>query len=231
MVMNESLCLKDLLRLVTYKNKMFYRLEKYPTIITKKPCYINLASKKTKGVRDMFKKIGLTAVLSVAMLFGGVITTSAASVSDQSSNLTYKTQAYYLVNGKWQQVSGDSFSKFFIRCLPGFKLNWNKKQDVNKQGKNKEQQKEEPKKETKENTVEDTVEKPKEDPKEDQNEQIEQPSEQPEEKPEAQPEERPEASTPNEQTTEKPAENEQNQVNYQLSQYEQQVVDLTNEER
>ena len=227
MVMNESLCLKDLLRLVTYKNKMFYRLEKYPTIITKKPCYINLASKKTKGVRDMFKKIGLTAVLSVAMLFGGVITTSAASVSDQSSNLTYKTQAYYLVNGKWQQVSGDSFSKFFIRCLPGFQLNWNNKQDVNKPGKNQEQQKEE----TKEDTVEDTVEKPKEDPKEDQNEQIEQPSEQPEEKPEAQPEERPEASTPNEQTTEKPAENEQNQVNYQLSQYEQQVVDLTNEER
>src|SRR5699024_8803250 len=200
MVMNESLCLKDLLRLVTYKNKMFYRLEKYPTIITKKPCYINLASKKTKGVRDMFKKIGLTAVLSVAMLFGGVITTSAASVSDQSSNLTYKTQAYYLVNGKWQQVSGNSFSKFFIRCLPGFQLNWNNKQDVNKPGKNQEQEKEE----SKENTVE---------------------------KPEAQPEERPEASTPNEETTEQPAENEQNQVNYQLSQYEQQVVDLTNEER
>src|SRR5699024_7076108 len=172
--------------------------------------------------------IGLTAVLSASMLFGGMMTSSADSVSDQSSHLTYKTQVYYFVNGKWQQTSGDSFfNNFFTRCFPGYQLKWDM-QDVNKPGKDQGQEKEESKEDT---PKEESVEKPEEEPKEDQKEQVEQPSEQPVEKPEEQPEEKPEAPAPNEETTEQPVEDEQNQANYHLSQFEQQVVDLTNEER
>lgn len=160
----------------------------------------------------MFKKIGLAAVLSTSLIFGGALTASADSVNDSSPTVSYKTFIYQLENGKWKEMNGNRFSEFIKTCLPSYNKRQEEKndskveKDTNEQDSNKV--------EVNENQDKDQVK-----------EEVEQPNT---ETTEEQPSE--ETVIP-EENVEKPTENNQSQNQYQLSQYEQEVVDLTNQER
>lgn len=158
----------------------------------------------------MLKKIGVTTVLSAAILFGGVFTTSAESVNDHSSNLSYnKVQTYYSVNGKWKEVSKDDLTRFFSTCFPNSQIKWN----FNKQDKNEAQEQvEKPAKPEKEEVQEKPVEQPN-------NEQAQEPVE------------KPEAQTPVQESPQPQEQPNQQEAASELSQFEQQVVELTNNER
>lgn len=184
----------------------------------------------------MFKKIGFTAVLSAALLFGGGLTASAASVSDQSLNLSNKAKAYYLVNGEWKEVKGDHFNQFLAKCLPGFQINWNtdkvnKEEAAGNQEKEEPQAKEEPKENPSQEIPAEKTEQPEQAVEQTTEESADTPAEQPKEEPAEQPAEQPAAPSQNTEAQEQPTESEQNQADSELSQYEQEVVELTNNER
>lgn len=186
-------------------------------IILQKSRVIFILHQKNKGSGEsMLRKIGVTTVLTASIIFGGVFTASADSVSDQPSNPSYKVHTYYSVNGKWQEASGKELNNVLQKCFPGYQIQWN----FNKQDKHE---------------GNDQVEQEK--PQQDTDKVQEQPSEQPHEKPEQEPEqekpvEQPEAEAPTQEVTQQqPESSHQEENSSQLSQYEQQVVDLTNAER
>lgn len=171
----------------------------------------------------MLKKIGTASVLSAAILFGGVFTSSAASVSDQSPNLLYnKVHTYYFLNGKWHEETGSHLSDLFKNCFPGLDIKWDFNNDKNE-----------------------NVEKPNNDKVEESPQQPE--TDTPEEKPEEEqpqtpventdkeevekPVEKPEAQQPNQEEPQQEQEQPNQESTSQLSQYEQEVVELTNNER
>lgn len=161
----------------------------------------------------MLKRLSVVLVLSAALLFGGMLPPSvdAASNNDQNHKLVYH------VNGKWGHVSLDSLNKYFDlfkRIQWPFNFNdWRN----------------------------DNVEQPESD------QQAPEASEQPEQpapdKPEtSQPEQsapnKPETSQPEQQApsapeaeVETPEENQNQGQMEELNQFEQQVVELTNNER
>src|SRR5699024_3885937 len=113
-------------------------------------------------------------VLTASIIFGGVFTASADSVSVQPSNPSYKVHTYYSVNGKWQEASGKELNNVLQKCFPGYQIQW----DFNKQDKQHEGN--------------DQVEQEK--PQQDTDKVQEQPNEKPEQEPEQEkPVEQPEA--------------------------------------
>lgn len=188
----------------------------------------------------MFKKLGLTAILSTAIMFGGVMTASAETVSDQSSKLSYKAHAFYLVDGEWQQLSGNKISEFLATCFPGHSIDWGKEdnkpsmQDEPKQEESTNESSDEQSEKQQEEAADPVEEQPTEQPEEPE-EQEAQPTEQPEEQPAEQMDNQDadqiETPAPQEEAADEQAENNQTEADGQLSQYEQEVVDLTNKER
>src|SRR5699024_7237579 len=120
---------------------------------------------------------------------------------------------YYSVNGKWQEASGKELNNLLQKCFPGYQIQW----DFNKQDKQHEGN--------------DQVEQEK--PQQDTDKVQEQPNEKPEQEPEQEkPVEQPEAEAPTQEVPQQqPESSHQEENSSQLSQYEQQVVDLTNAER
>ncbi|GAA0413334.1 MAG: CAP domain-containing protein [Bacillota bacterium] len=198
----------------------------------------------------MIKKIGIVTALSTALLFGGAFSSSAdASAKDFSQNHIYKI--FYSINGDWKSISEDNLNDLLAKYMNKFQLNWNEinwdkihvekqdKSNAEKPAKNekpakedqadqndkpaKEQEKsEEPKQPAKEQ------EKPEEPKQPEQSEETpdkEQPAE------EQQPEKQPEQNNNQQQTEEQPSQNEEQAQSQELSQFEQEVVDLTNQER
>jgi|SRR5690625_1293423 len=151
----------------------------------------------------MFKKISVGIALSATLLFGGIFTNSAdASANlDQSKVQTYKV--YYSIDGKVQDDSWNKLYEFFnsFQAKKWNKVEWDKVE-----------QKEQPQKEQ-----------PKVDqPKEQSNEEakVEQPKQ-----------EQPVQQAPVESQVQKQPEQQSQSESQQLSQYENEVVTLTNQER
>ncbi|PAV28164.1 hypothetical protein CIL05_18490 [Virgibacillus profundi] len=185
----------------------------------------------------MFKKIGIVTALSTALLFGGAFqsTADASANADQSNVNSYKV--FYSVSGNWGNLSENNINEAVNKYMNKFQIDWN---DFG-WNKAEAEQKEQPKKEE----VKQPVQKEETPAKEEQPEQKEETpakKEQPvqkeetpvkEEQPvqkEEQPAKQPEA--PVQQPTKEQEQQNQNQAqNQQLSQYEQEVVELTNQER
>ncbi|NAO99153.1 hypothetical protein FRY77_24525 [Halomonas sp. MG34] len=202
----------------------------------------------------MFKKVSMVTALSAALLFGGAFQNSVdAQAKDVNQNQIYKI--YYSINGNWGKVSDDNINELVNKYLTKFQLNWkdfnwDKIQVEQKENtesaqpteevKQPEKQEEQPAKEEKaDEPKEEVVEK--EEPKQEQPKQ-EQPEEEAPVKEEQPKQEQPKQEEPKqEENTEAPAPQqpvaeeteqttEQNQSS-ELSQFEQEVVELTNQER
>lgn len=183
-----------------------------PQLLQKTCAKMTVKTKTTKEMREvhiMFKRISAIILLSAALLTSGVVG-SADAASKQSTEPLYKVQAFYSINGEWQRFNLNEVNKLIQRLFSQWGQ-WEHKQE--------EQPKvEQPK-----------VEQPKEEPKEDQPK-VEQPKEeQPKvEQPKVEQPKQERPSTP--QTPKEEPKQEQNQ-GYQLNQFEQQVIELTNNER
>lgn len=143
----------------------------------------------------MFKKIGITTLLTLVVLFGGAVSASA----DTSANIDNHDQGqshkfYYSVNGDWAESSWDSLNNYLSKCFSKYNFTkWNQQDNYQ------------------------DVEQPQEEPS-----QVEQPVE-----------EQPVVEQPApEENVQTPVEDTQDQGEIdQLSQFEQQVIELTNNER
>ncbi|WP_085994332.1 CAP domain-containing protein [Oceanobacillus senegalensis] len=170
----------------------------------------------------MFKKIGIVTALSTALILGTGFQSAEASSNDIESNTSYKI--YYSINGEKanissgdinQYISDEKLNKLINQAMKQFQMEWN----WNNQG---------------------SVEQPEEQaaPETEEKEQTEAPAEQPEkeqtEAPVEQPEkEQPKAEAPAKQqpAKEQTETTQKEQQPSALSQFEKEVVELTNQER
>lgn len=153
----------------------------------------------------MLKKVTAVTALSAAILFGGHIGVADASISspEQAKQQTY-TKVYYSVNGKWQPAN-DQYRTIIKKYFPN--IQWKKTTSENKTGKI-----------INNNSKDTQVQQPKEP--------VKQPTNNVENK----------VQQPQQTENTKPSAAEQKQQTetnkgYTLNQYEQEVVQLTNQER
>ncbi|MGM8213169.1 CAP domain-containing protein [Virgibacillus sp. W0430] len=181
----------------------------------------------------MFKKIGIVSALSTALLFGGAFQHSvdASAKADQAQSPIYSKKVYYSINGKWQEGSWENWESILNKYLPnwGKNIHWNIKKEQPKQEIPAPQPKpEQPKKET-------PAPQPKpEQPKKETPAPQPKPEQPKKETPAPQPKpEQPkqEAPAPQPKPTQPKQEQPTNEQHGQLSQFEIQVVELTNNER
>ncbi|OZU87728.1 hypothetical protein CIL03_15290 [Virgibacillus indicus] len=179
----------------------------------------------------MLKKIGIVTALSTALLFGGTATTADASANADNSNVQYKV--YYSVNGEWGNFSQDNLNNALNKILKDYQIDWNKFNWENQA-----EQKEQPAAEkVKQPSKQEQAEQKTEAPAEKQPAQKEEPAkEQPVQKEEApakqQTEKQPaKQEAPVQQPAKEQTQSENQAQNSQLSQFEQEVVELTNQER
>ncbi|WP_099157624.1 CAP domain-containing protein [Virgibacillus ndiopensis] len=171
----------------------------------------------------MFKKISVVTALSTALLFGGSLSNvNAAEKADQSQVQLYKV-LYSVNGGNFQNLSEEKINNLLNKYLKDYQINWNWNKADQKQDNQKKQ------KEVKKPEQNKEQEQPKQEPKKEQPKQEQPKQEQPKQEQQAQPE-KSQASTqqPAEQQEQQSQAQEQSQ---QLSQFEQQVVELTNNER
>src|SRR5690625_2490681 len=194
-------------------------VEEFSTNITKKPCYDIPENKTRESCTDMFKKISTISVLSFALLCSGGVSNpdGAAANADQTQDKTYSKKVYYSINGEWNQISLDKCHEF-IKKFEG-KQEQSKAEEIEKPVKGEEVKPEEPKEEPKEELQEEPTEEPTEEPKE---ESKEEPKEE---------EVEVEQDANDEELNEEVNKDEQPEADESLSAYEQEVVELTNNER
>ncbi|GGK04011.1 hypothetical protein GCM10007063_27920 [Lentibacillus kapialis] len=160
----------------------------------------------------MFNKL-IVGSLTAALLFGGAVQTAFAS-ANISENQSVQHKVYYSINGNdWTESTPDKFSNYVNENFPQVNWNWNKRQNDHEQSKQdqSEQKQENPDNTDKSNQQQDESEK----------QQADKQQEQQNEQPKA------EAS---QQQANKQEEQDQSQ-SQQLNEFEQQVVELTNQER
>jgi len=197
----------------------------------------------------MFKKIGIATALSTALLFGGAFSSSAdasANVNAQSNvqtNVQYKV--YYNINGQSGTLEGDKAYNLVNKAMAGL----NNGSYVDKPAKEEKQTNKEEQPAKQEQSKEEQPAKQEESAKEEQAKQ-EQPAkqeesakeeqakqEQPAKQEQTQPEEQANQEQPaNVQQPQQPVQqqeqaNQQQTQSEQLNQFEQEVVELTNQER
>lgn len=167
----------------------------------------------------MFKKVGITAALSTALLFGGAFTSTAdaSANQDQPTNPSYKV--YYSVNG--QKLSEGDVDGLVNKVLSGFEIDWNKVDWKSIPAKEQNQKQEQASEKEQAKT-----------PAKQEKEQAEAPVKEKAPAKEKKQEKEQEAATPAQQPAQKEEQSNQNQqASQELSQFEQEVVDLTNQER
>ncbi|WP_156291723.1 CAP domain-containing protein [Oceanobacillus salinisoli] len=159
----------------------------------------------------MLKKLGIVTALSAAFIFGG-----AFDSVDAKADVTYKYNIYYSINGEQGSVSGDNLGEAKTKVqnianqvMSKYNLNWN---SFNWQ----------PTEKVEINEPEQNAETP-----------VQEKEEQPvQEEPQAPVEEEPAQEQVQQPAQEQAAEDNQSQTQeYELNQFEQEVVDLTNQER
>ncbi|GIP64831.1 serine protease [Virgibacillus pantothenticus] len=171
----------------------------------------------------MFKKVAVVTALSSALLFGGALSASADTVAKEPSS-GQKYKVYYSINGNWQSISEDNINSMLQKHMKnrncyGQKIDWNHVHKQNQGNKQEEQTQPADKQKT---------ERPEANQPAEQTKQTEQtPNGQ---KPAAkQPVQQ---ENPNEQKVQEQEKQEPTQADKsELSQFEQEVVDLTNQER
>lgn len=160
----------------------------------------------------MFKKISIITAMSTALLVGGgafTNTVDAAAHTDNSNQQQQTYKVYYSFNGKTFSNSDGNFNDFWQNCFANYQVNWNNQQsEPVKNNEEKEQTKEQPAQE----------------------QEATKPAEQKEEATKAPAQEQ---QAPAKTETEAPAKEQQQTQGQsdQLNAYEQQVVELTNNER
>ncbi|MFD1360755.1 CAP domain-containing protein [Lentibacillus salinarum] len=170
----------------------------------------------------MFNKL-MTGSLTAALLFGGAwqTTADASANVDKSQNQSHQYNVHYSINGSdWTELSSDRFSNLH-KYFP--QINWNSDKQQHDGEQKAESKQEKPDQNQQQPENQNTSEQ-----KQDQSEQQGD-SEQKTDKQE-QPAEQPEAQAP-QQPAEQQQEQQSQSQSQQLSEFEQQVVELTNEER
>ena len=169
----------------------------------------------------MFRKYKLI----VALLIVGLVSTGFGQAvgADASAGDTGKQKDKYVFQGQIDKNHFKELENFLSNCLAKWNIQWDKKDNQqNTPDQSVDTPKEQPTEKVEEQPEEQPTDKVEEQP-------VEQPTDQVEEKPEEQPVENVEQPTqPEEEVTEN---NTQNNDLGQLSQFEQQVVELTNQER
>ncbi|MBM7601977.1 putative YkwD family protein [Virgibacillus halotolerans] len=158
----------------------------------------------------MFNKIGIVTALSTALLVGGAFQSpvDASAKAEPSHVQSYKV--FYSVGGQSGNISEDQINNLLNDCLGKFQIDWKKSSENNPQP----EQKEQPNAETAE-----------------QPEQQAQPEPMKNEQP-AKQEQTEQKEAPVQQPAQEQEQKEQKQTESQdISQFEQEVVDLTNQER
>lgn len=194
----------------------------------------------------MFKKVSMVTALSAALLFGGAFQNSVdAQAKDVNQNHIYKI--YYSINGNVEKVSDDNINQLVNKYLSMFQINWNdfnwnKIQVEQKENTESKEEVKQPEKQEEQPAKEEKADEPKEEVVEKEEPKQEQPEEEAPVKEEQPKQEQPKQEEPKqEDNTEAPAPQqpvaeeteqttEQNQSS-ELSQFEQEVVELTNQER
>ncbi|MCG3419911.1 CAP domain-containing protein [Oceanobacillus jordanicus] len=194
----------------------------------------------------MFKKVSMVTALSAALLFGGAFQNSVdAQAKDVNQNHIYKI--YYSINGNVEKVSDDNINQLVNKYLSMFQINWNdfnwnKIQVEQKENTESKEEVKQPEKQEEKPAKEEKADEPKEEVVEKEEPKQEQPEEEAPVKEEQPKQEQPKQEEPKqEEDTEAPAPQQpvaeeteqttdQNQSS-ELSQFEQEVVELTNQER
>lgn len=191
-------------------------MEGLTSIITKNPCYDNFAKQNTKqnsegDVQQMFKKISIITTLSTALLVGGAFTNTvdAAANTDHQNQQQQTYKVYYSFNGKTFSNSDGNLSDFWQNRFANYQVNWKNDNSNDKPA--------EPVKNN--NTKKQTIEAPAQ--KQEAPKQAEQKQEAPA---------KVEAPVQQQQQAKEQPQQTQAQSD-QLNAYEQQVVELTNNER
>lgn len=194
----------------------------------------------------MFKKIGTAAALSAALLFGGAFTASADAQQLQT-NVHYKV--IYSINGEKEVLTGEKANKLINQML----LKWNNcekldlinvEKQVTKQADKEEPKQEKPVIEEKAKEEQPKQEKPskevtnkEEQSKQEQPVKEEKPAkkvtnkEQPKQEQPKQEVKQPETTAPQQPVQPQEQPKQEQTQSEQLNQFEQQVVELTNQER
>ncbi|QKY71813.1 CAP domain-containing protein [Lentibacillus sp. CBA3610] len=187
----------------------------------------------------MFNKL-MVGSLTTALLFGGAFQTTAdASASaDKSQNQSTQHKVYYSINGSdWAELSSDKFSNHLNKYFPQIKWdnqNGNGNQQASEEEQSKqdkpEQNQEQPKNDDKSDQKTDKQQEQQSDQQEANKQQEQQNNQQEADKQQEQQSEQPEAQAP-QQPTEQQNEQQNQSQSQQLNEFEQQVVELTNQER
>ncbi|WP_010651469.1 CAP domain-containing protein [Oceanobacillus massiliensis] len=195
----------------------------------------------------MFKKVGIATALSAALLFGGTFSTNAEASTNQDNQLNSSYKVYYSINGQWGTASGEDVQGILDKVMNRFDINWsefdwnsfkvekqnNAQQNAKDEDKNKEENKakEEVKQPQKEKPAE--AEQPaKEQPAKEKPAEQEKPAaEKPAQEAPAKEEQPAQPAAPAKQPAQQEEQPAQNQQQSELSQFEQEVVELTNQER
>ncbi|RYG73278.1 hypothetical protein EU245_07080 [Lentibacillus lipolyticus] len=193
----------------------------------------------------MYNKL-IAGSMTAALLFGGAFQNTAdASVSaENSENHSYQQQVFYSINGSnWSEHSSSQFDNYVRKYFPQISWNWDESKDSSKQEKQDqpkqtEPEQDKPEQNQKQDKPEQSQEKPEQD-KPEQNQEQPKTDDQPEEQrdksneqtTDKQPEEKPESQAPTQQPTEQQEKQQNSSQSQQLNEFEQQVVELTNQER
>lgn len=179
--------------------------------------------------------------MTAALLFGGAFQTTA-DASASENNKSIQTNVYYSINGsEWTEGSSERFSNFLNEYLP--QINWNKQQSNHKEQPEQDKPEEQDAPEESGNAEQGNTEQDKSEQEDktaqQDKQQQEDNSEQQADKEQEQNADKPEAQAPQQPAEQQSQQNQQNEQNQQsqsqdaqqLSEFEQQVVELTNQER
>ncbi|QTN00959.1 hypothetical protein ERJ70_17700 [Sediminibacillus dalangtanensis] len=171
----------------------------------------------------MFKKVTMVTGISAALLFGGAFSSSVDAHANNADNQQGKSyQVYYSVNSYNGKLSQEDIQSMIDKYFSNYKWNQKQQQAPAKQEQAQPQKAEEPKQQ--EQTNEQPAEQ-KEQESADQKQQAEAPSNEQAEQAQA-----PQQNN-NEATAEESKQEQTQNAGQELSQFEQEVVELTNQER
>ncbi|SEA17727.1 uncharacterized protein, YkwD family [Thalassobacillus cyri] len=173
----------------------------------------------------MFKKVSTAFVLSTALLLGGAFTADAHAGGEQQAP---SIKAFYKIQSYGGSFSQDDVNKWLQDILKNYNVQGNQvetpqQEQSKEQPKQKQPKKDKPAKKDKQKEKEQAPA-----PAPEKNEAPEQPAE---EQPAPEQQQAPAPQPAPEQTQQAPAEQPAAEQNSQLNQFEQQVVELTNQER
>ncbi len=194
----------------------------------------------------MFKKVSMVTALSAALLFGGAFQNSVdAQAKDVNQNHIYKI--YYSINGNVEKVSDDNINQLVNKYLSMFQINWNDfnwnkiqvEQKENTESAQPTEEVKQPEKQEEQPAKEEKADEPKEEVVEKEEPKQEQPEEEAPVKEEQPKQEEPKqednteapAPAPQQPVAEETEETTEQNQSSELSQFEQEVVELTNQER